>query len=93
MTGGLVLAGIWILIILVNFLIYIRIKHKKNMSYASIDIEVGGFGKPNKTYKNVKEYMVNNFGYITFIDEDKILHTNVSSWKVIGYKETLEDKE
>lgn len=85
MTLGLLFAGIWILIILVNFLIYLRIKHKKDMNYTSIDVEIGGMGKPKKVYKNVKDYMVSNFGSITFIDEDKVTHTNISKWKVVGH--------
>ena len=72
---------IWVLITLFEILSVIHLHRKKSINYKSITVRYR-YGKEYKEFENVTNYVIDDFGNLTFYDTDNILHCAVANWKI-----------
>lgn len=82
-----VFLGVWMLIVLIDFYMFVHIKNLQKVNYKTVTITYKQDGKHKKDFPNVKDYHVDNWGQITFFDEQGILHCSVQNWKFTAHSE------
>ena len=68
---------------------FFYIRHLKAIHYKTIDIKYKANGKTYTVFKDISNYSVDDYGRMTFIDNDGITHYTVYSWKIINHSKEL----
>ena len=79
--------SIWILLLLLDIGSFIYIRHLKAIHYKTIDVKYKTNGKTYTIFKNITNYIVDDYGRMTFVDNDGIIHYTVYNWKIVGHSE------